>query len=446
MTEETNNGSSQRYLEMLVSNLELPLRARRIFQRLEVVNLGQLIELTESSLLEQRNFGKTSLNEIKTQLSQYGLRLREASTADYKIKKARKLGWRARHTIEKIRELEERGLTKRDIAESVGKSYSYVCMLTSENDLGVKNVKRGIKIRPEIDRMIVDGNSIGDMAEETGQCRQSMLNYINARKAHGYWRRQIKKRIGKEKKEEIIENKRNELVAGAVYGVLENAARNENDFAVRKANEYRIRSPKTKYTVEQLEEVFRVYKEANERGEKLSLKEIGKSSNTGIIYAASIGDILKVVGLEPMHGTNERRSPLSEQELKAIARVKDVGMNALDLSYFMDLNKWNVSQNFQKNDVKRPKVKKWIKHFESPERRSTLSYRVASQIYKARDAGYFREFSRDQMSEFFDTSREAVDYALEHENKIAPKITNVLKKIYSDRRSKKPYRMKSDVL
>jgi DNA-directed RNA polymerase subunit alpha len=58
-----------------VSEMELSVRARRCLQRLNIDRLGNLIQRTESELLSTRNFGVTSLNEIKARLAEYGLSL-----------------------------------------------------------------------------------------------------------------------------------------------------------------------------------------------------------------------------------------------------------------------------------------------------------------------------------------------------------------------------------
>jgi len=58
-----------------VSELELSVRARRCLQRLNIERLGELIQHTESDLLSTRNFGVTSLNEIKVRLADFGLAL-----------------------------------------------------------------------------------------------------------------------------------------------------------------------------------------------------------------------------------------------------------------------------------------------------------------------------------------------------------------------------------
>jgi DNA-directed RNA polymerase subunit alpha len=58
-----------------VSEMELSVRARRCLQRLNIDRLGDLIQHTEADLLATRNFGVTSLNEIKARLSEFGLSL-----------------------------------------------------------------------------------------------------------------------------------------------------------------------------------------------------------------------------------------------------------------------------------------------------------------------------------------------------------------------------------
>jgi DNA-directed RNA polymerase subunit alpha len=58
-----------------VSELELSVRARRCLQRMSITTVGDLIQYTEAELLAARNFGATSLTEIKSRLSDIGLQL-----------------------------------------------------------------------------------------------------------------------------------------------------------------------------------------------------------------------------------------------------------------------------------------------------------------------------------------------------------------------------------
>ena len=64
-------------LNRLVSELELSVRARKCVQLLGAVTLGDLVAHSEAQLMATKNFGQTSLNEIKQQLAQLDLSLRE---------------------------------------------------------------------------------------------------------------------------------------------------------------------------------------------------------------------------------------------------------------------------------------------------------------------------------------------------------------------------------
>jgi len=59
-----------------VSDLNLSVRARKCMNRLGIASLGDLVNRTADELLESKNFGMTSLNEVREKLAQYGLTLR----------------------------------------------------------------------------------------------------------------------------------------------------------------------------------------------------------------------------------------------------------------------------------------------------------------------------------------------------------------------------------
>ena len=60
-----------------VADLELSVRSRKALQRLNINSLSELSARTEDELLGCKNFGQTSLNEIKQQLGTFGLSLRK---------------------------------------------------------------------------------------------------------------------------------------------------------------------------------------------------------------------------------------------------------------------------------------------------------------------------------------------------------------------------------
>lgn len=59
-----------------VTDLQLSVRARKALQLLNIQTLGDLISHTEAELMGVKNFGQTSLVEVKERLHEYGLSLR----------------------------------------------------------------------------------------------------------------------------------------------------------------------------------------------------------------------------------------------------------------------------------------------------------------------------------------------------------------------------------
>lgn len=64
-------------LSKSVDDLQLSVRSRKCLQRLNIRNLGEIISKTDAEMLACKNFGVTSLNEIKKELGKYGLLLRK---------------------------------------------------------------------------------------------------------------------------------------------------------------------------------------------------------------------------------------------------------------------------------------------------------------------------------------------------------------------------------
>ncbi|MFW6154565.1 MAG: DNA-directed RNA polymerase subunit alpha C-terminal domain-containing protein [Planctomycetota bacterium] len=75
--EEAERRSVQRnaVLDIPVTDFELSVRARNCLRKMDIYTLGDLLRVTEADLLGSKNFGETSLIEIKTMLAQKGLQL-----------------------------------------------------------------------------------------------------------------------------------------------------------------------------------------------------------------------------------------------------------------------------------------------------------------------------------------------------------------------------------
>jgi DNA-directed RNA polymerase subunit alpha len=66
----------QAVLNKPVGDLNLSVRARKCMNRLGINTLGELVQRTADELLESKNFGMTSLTEVREKLRAYGLSLR----------------------------------------------------------------------------------------------------------------------------------------------------------------------------------------------------------------------------------------------------------------------------------------------------------------------------------------------------------------------------------
>src|SRR5437764_818933 len=62
-------------LDIPISDFELSVRSRNCLKKMNIRSLGDLLRTTEPELLSYKNFGETSLNEIKALLASKGLRL-----------------------------------------------------------------------------------------------------------------------------------------------------------------------------------------------------------------------------------------------------------------------------------------------------------------------------------------------------------------------------------
>lgn len=74
---ETDVQAPPEVLKKSIDELELSVRAKRALTKLNVQTLQDLIAKTEAELLACKNFGITSLNEIKEKLAQFNLSLRK---------------------------------------------------------------------------------------------------------------------------------------------------------------------------------------------------------------------------------------------------------------------------------------------------------------------------------------------------------------------------------
>ncbi|MEK6234191.1 MAG: tetratricopeptide repeat protein, partial [Planctomycetales bacterium] len=73
--EQARSDRLRQVMSVPVTDFELSVRSRNCLQRMGVMTLGDLTKISEQDLLNSKNFGETSLTEIKEMLSSKGLRL-----------------------------------------------------------------------------------------------------------------------------------------------------------------------------------------------------------------------------------------------------------------------------------------------------------------------------------------------------------------------------------
>jgi DNA-directed RNA polymerase subunit alpha len=72
----TMTADEQALLERPIAELNLSVRARKCMARLGLTLIGELCRRTADDLLECKNFGVTSLNEVREKLTALGIKLR----------------------------------------------------------------------------------------------------------------------------------------------------------------------------------------------------------------------------------------------------------------------------------------------------------------------------------------------------------------------------------
>jgi len=66
----------EKLLQKSIDELDLSVRSKSCLQALKIATLGQLVSTSEQTLMTQKNFGQTSLNEIRKKLAEFSLSLK----------------------------------------------------------------------------------------------------------------------------------------------------------------------------------------------------------------------------------------------------------------------------------------------------------------------------------------------------------------------------------
>jgi len=211
------------------------------------------------------------------------------------------------------------------------------------------------------------------------------------------------------------------------------------EWADDKTAKYILRYPQwNRYgnnTLEDLVGLFREYKAAQERKEKLSLQEFSERSKWS---PQVIGRIFARVDVDPMYRKVDRHiTPKHKKD--AMRRAVILIMSSRDIGFFLGVPGRNVNQNWNIWGLKkqRPKVKEY------PFGKIDLQYRTASVVYEEVDMCDFGN-SRGDVAEIFGIRESSVNYLLENRRRIETKIMSDLRVLYDDETIDKPYKRDFD--
>jgi DNA-directed RNA polymerase subunit alpha len=122
-------------LETPVTDFELSVRARNCLKKMNIRTLGDLLKITEAELLGYKNFGETSLEEIRTMLTNKGLRLGQALE-------------------------EQQSQARKDLLKTVAANVPEHVLLK-----GVNELELSVRSRKALQRLGI--NSVGELATRT---------------------------------------------------------------------------------------------------------------------------------------------------------------------------------------------------------------------------------------------------------------------------------------
>ena len=135
-------GKESEVLNIPISDFELSVRSKNCLEKMNIRTLQDLTKITEANLLSFKNFGETSLNEIKVILVQKGLRLGQALETDDETELFSKRDTEIRTgTIENISDL---GLStrSRNALSNVGIEKIKDLVENTEAELDQKGIKQ----------------------------------------------------------------------------------------------------------------------------------------------------------------------------------------------------------------------------------------------------------------------------------------------------------------
>ena len=324
--------------------------------------------------------------------------------------------------------------TVSDMISSTGLGYGTVHMAIIE--LGLEDRihrKYGIIDRNRLEEMAMAGENLRTMCQNVGNVTHEAVRlYLINAGLHDKW-----KKIRKEKKE----GKRNTKVAVNALSSYELRLYNErayslaekegwNTWAIKALNYYLETSTINDMNyLQKLDILFTVYGDAFDNNKKLSVGRLAEIS--GFKNGASALDILRKSGLKPLFRELDRHVTPKYKKEKIIA-ASELGLSATDISFFLGVGEYVVEDYWRRGKLRSGIANLLMRlGIYGP-----LTYRKASEIYEAQDAG----FTREETLYLLDTNGATYDFAARNRNVIEPKIKDVIDFLWPEfKPHKNPY-------
>ncbi len=288
------------------------------------------------------------------------------------------------------------------------------------------------KTRPELDELIEQGMKLDEIGKIVGLTRERVRQYIFSSGQQNLWEQK------KEEKKQLVTMGEQERISelNQIFCLLDGLTKQkakESGWPYEKALEYvngKEQFRENGYSFGNLVRFFKNYERAVKSGREASHRKL--TTGTRIPYiGGAVKRLLQKVGLPSnVSGDKRKKRVITVLEKKeAIKRAAALPISYEDTAYFLklpsyvvrgNLNRWGLNKKSHKS---RP-----IKYFTKgqSEGNNCLTYRLASQVYEACDAG----FNLEETCELLDTTEEIVDYTITNERRIAPKIEKALKVVY----------------
>ena len=293
--------------------------------------------------------------------------------------------------------------------------------------------------KPEIDELVPLGLARREMAERSGASSRMVQMYLHYSGQHEQWKA-ARERAGikfrakaKAGLEKLLSTP--ELAARpALLSVLTSRIAKEGTWAEQKAWQF-LSMVRTRYKFEDLTNLFQRYAEAEQKGEKRSLEELGQ----GLPYHdhGIVGYIFKTVGLKALrpHG-----KMISSEQRAAVERITqmDSNLSERDLEYFLGIPYYVINYWSKRGKRENEQRSKPFADFGS---HGKVAYHLASQIYEAKDArnSLFDGFTEQEIAELCSTNVQIVNYALRRRQEIGDKLMDELQQLFPEQTIIQPY-------